>query len=144
MKYLGILLVIFSFSTYALKAQVDVSWMQLERIEYELRDESGSGFSLPIPKFSNEIKNLEGKKVRVKGYVIPLNIEGTEYAISAYPNASCFFCGSAGQESVMRLTLKDKRVKYNVDEFLEFEGELQLNYLPDDLMYALEGSVEVK
>ena len=144
MKYLGILLVIFSFSTYALKAQVDVSWMQLERIEYELRDESGSGFSLPIPKFSNEIKNLEGKKVRVKGFVIPLNIEGTEYAISAYPNASCFFCGSAGQESVMRLTLKDKRVKYNVDEFLEFEGELQLNYLPDDLMYALEGSVEVK
>ncbi|MEO0639095.1 MAG: DUF3299 domain-containing protein, partial [Bacteroidota bacterium] len=139
MKYLGILLVIFSFSTYTLKAQVDVSWMQLERIEYELRDESGSGFSLPIPKFSNEIKNLEGKKVRVKGYVIPLNIEGTEYAISAYPNASCFFCGSAGQESVMRLTLKDKRVKYNVDEFLEFEGELQLNYLPDDLMYALEG-----
>ncbi|MEL6696497.1 MAG: DUF3299 domain-containing protein [Bacteroidota bacterium] len=144
MKYLGILLVIFSFSTYTLKAQVDVSWMQLERIEYELRDESGSGFSLPIPKFSNEIKNLEGKKVRVKGYVIPLNIEGTEYAISAYPNASCFFCGSAGQESVMRLTLKDKRVKYNVDEFLEFEGELKLNYLPDDLMYALEGSVEVK
>ncbi|MEO0582429.1 MAG: DUF3299 domain-containing protein [Bacteroidota bacterium] len=144
MKNIGILLVIFSFSTFSIKAQVDVSWMQLERIEYELRDESGSGFSLPIPKFSNEIKDLAGKKVRIKGYVIPLNIEGTEYAISAYPNASCFFCGSAGQESVMRLTLKDKRVKYNVDEFLEFEGELKLNYLPDDLMYALEGSVEVK
>lgn len=124
-------------------AQVAVSWIQLGQISYELT-EGGESFTFPNPQFPQDVKDLNGKEVIIKGYMIPMDVEGTEYAISAYPNSACFFCGAAGQESVMRLEIKDKRAKYGVDEFRVFKGKLTLNHLPNDLLYIMTEAVEIK
>lgn len=125
-------------------AQLTVSWIQLGQISYELTEGGSGNFSFPSPQFPQDIKSLDGKEVIIKGYMIPMDVEGTEYAISAYPNSACFFCGAAGQESVMRLEIKDKRARYGVDEFRSFKGILRLNYLPNDLLYIMTEAVELK
>ncbi|MCI4667981.1 MAG: DUF3299 domain-containing protein [Bacteroidia bacterium] len=127
-----------------LSAQISISWIQLGQISFELTEDQGNSFPYPSPKFPQSIQDLNGKEVIIKGYMIPMNIEGTEYAISAYPNSACFFCGAAGQESVMRLEVKDSRARYGVDEYRTFKGKLKLNHLPNDLLYIMTEAVEVK
>lgn len=126
------------------QAQKEISWMELGQISFEMTEGGQEWGSFPSPHFPQKIKDLDGKEVLIKGYMIPMNIEGTEYAISAYPNSSCFFCGAAGQESVMRLEIKDKRARYGVDEYKTFKGILKLNHLPNDLLYIMTEAVEVK
>ncbi|MEO0896646.1 MAG: DUF3299 domain-containing protein [Bacteroidota bacterium] len=125
-------------------AQTPITWIQLSQISFGMNQTEDGQFSYPIPSFPEDIKALNEKEVIIKGYMIPLNIEGTEYAISAFPNAACFFCGAAGQESVMRIEIKNSRRKYAVDSFKTFKGTLHLNYLPDDLLYILKEAEEVK
>ena len=85
--------------------------------------------------------------MRIKGYLIPIDETGDEniLVLSANPYSSCFFCGGAGQESVMDVLLKDKSQKFQTDQLVTFEGKLKLNN--SDLYfvnYILEGAVVVQ
>ncbi|MCH8555401.1 MAG: DUF3299 domain-containing protein [Schleiferiaceae bacterium] len=80
-----------------------------------------------FPNFSDNVKNLDGKYVRIKGYVIPLDVDNDIYALSAYPFAACFFCGGAGPESVISLKFAGKPKKYKTDQVVTFAGKLKLN-----------------
>ena len=64
-----------------------------------------------------------------------------EYALSAFPFSSCFFCGAAGPESVLELDLKHQQ-EYLTDEVITFKGVLELNSdplkFPLTLKYAIE------
>ncbi len=129
-------LLISGFSAYG---QTTITWIELGNLAFEV----GQG-GMSTPDFSEKIKQLEGQEVIIEGYVIPMDVEGKSYALSAFPNASCFFCGAAGQESILRLELVDYRIKYAVDEYHTFKGKLSLNYLPDDFFYILKEAEEVK
>jgi len=128
-------LLISGFSTYG---QTKITWIELGNLAFEV----GQG-GMSTLDFSEKIKQLEGQEVIIEGYVIPMDVEGKTYALSAYPNASCF-CGAAGQESIMRLELKDHRIRYAVDEYHVFKGKLVLNYLPNDFFYILKKAEEIK
>lgn len=80
-----------------------------------------------VPEFSDKIKKLNGKQVIIKGYVIPLDVDGGEYALSAYPFSACFFCGGAGPETVMNLKFDHKPKRYKTDDIVTFTGVLELN-----------------
>jgi len=80
-----------------------------------------------IPKFQEEVKALDQKPVIIKGYLIPMDVEGGEYALSAYPFSACFFCGGAGPESVIKLELAEKTERYETDDIVTFSGTLELN-----------------
>ena len=99
-----------------------------------------------VPTFGPEVKKLEGKRVQIKGYIIPVDLEGTVYALSAYPFSACYFCGAAGPESVMTLLFAGKPPKkYEVDEVATFEGTLTLNVSdPEEFIYVLTGVSQVK
>ncbi len=120
-------------------SQTKLTWIELGNMAFEV----GQG-GMSTPDFSEKIKHLDGKEVIIEGYVIPMDVEGKTYALSAYPNASCFFCGAAGQESIMRMELKDHRIRYAVDEYHVFKGKLVLNYLPNDFFYILKEAEEIK
>jgi hypothetical protein len=81
--------------------------------------------------------------IYLSGYLIPIDLVSNTYVISAFPNASCFFCGGAGPESVMELQLIKANRNYRTDEWKRFKGRLCLN--KDDekhLHYLLEDAEE--
>lgn len=106
---------------------IELTWDQLKSLQFEESyDESTGGF-YQKPKFGIAQKALEGKKVKITGYVLPMDAELNYYVVSAFPFASCFFCGGAGPESVMDLKLKDQSLKFKNDERVSFCGILRLN-----------------
>lgn len=104
-----------------------IDWKMLSKIKFEDKysDELAGWYLYPV--FSEKIKTLANKKVVIKGYIIPVDVEGGEYALSAYPFSSCFFCGGAGPESVMTLKFAEKPKRYKTDDVITFMGTLQLN-----------------
>ena len=74
----------------------------------------------------------------ISGYVLPMDVSGEAYVLSAFPFASCFFCGGAGQESVVELRLKNFSQSFETDEFLSFTGVLKLNKEELELNYILD------
>lgn len=126
----GILLLTGLVQTLTSNAQTDpieVTWDQLKSLPFEESyDESTGGF-YQKPKFGIAQKALEGKKIKITGYVLPMDAELNYYVVSAYPFSSCFFCGGAGPESVIDLKLADKSLTFKNDERVSFCGVLRLN-----------------
>ncbi|MFT6865262.1 MAG: hypothetical protein ACJA08_000079 [Cyclobacteriaceae bacterium] len=137
MKYIiTILLTIGAFVVVAQELQVN-HWKTLEGLEYEKsKDEYGEIY---IPKFSDAIREIEGKEIELSGYIIPFEgmFKPDHIIISALPIASCFFCGGAGPESVAEVYL-DESVKYTAKK-IKVRGTLTLNdNNVDELMYILK------
>ncbi len=94
------------------------------------------------PSFPQEVLDLNGKEVFIKGYVIPVDLTGDVYALSAYPFSSCFFCGGAGPESVLGLTLKEPK-RYNTDDIVTFTGVMKIStQYESEFFYTLENAWE--
>ena len=114
-------------------------WKTLAKITYKKQFDELMGFKVDVPVFSKSIKDMEGKEVTVRGYII--HIEGykshTEFILSAYPYNMCFFCGGAGPETVMEVTAREGS-EYTA-EAIEVKGILRLNDTDiNRMMYAIE------
>lgn len=131
---------IFSFIIFChqLTAQIKLSWDDL----YDVTFETGEDGRL-IPTFGATLQELDGEEVYLSGYLIPIDLSKNTYVISAYPNATCFFCGGAGPESVMELQLIKASRNYRIDEWKRFKGKLCLNKDDENhLHYLLEYAEE--
>lgn len=124
MKKLILLAVVLICNTS--EAQIKIKWSTFERLQFEELFDEESAAWLIAPIWTEDLKELNGKKVKITGYIIALDVLGDEYALSAFPFASCFFCGASGPESVMELSL-DTKTKYLTDEVHTFVGTLRLN-----------------
>ncbi len=121
-----------------------IDWKLLSKVDFvdKYYDEYEAWYL--YPEFSSKIKKLDGEKVIIKGYIIPMDVEGGVYALSAYPFSSCFFCGGAGPESVMSLKFDGNRRKYKTDDVVTFTGTLELNATNvDDFNYILNNATEI-
>jgi hypothetical protein len=102
-------------------------WKTLSKITYKKEYNEIMGFKVDVPVFSQEIKDLGGQVVELKGYIIP--VEGykshKEFIFSAFPYNMCFFCGGAGPETVMEVEAIDP-VKFTSGA-IKLRGILQLN-----------------
>lgn len=140
MKYLFLLsFSLFSLSTFAQNEAKLIDWKLLAKVDFidQYYQEFEAWYL--VPDFSEEVEALNGKQVLIKGYVIPLDVDGGLYALSAYPFSACFFCGGAGPESVMSLKFKDKPDRFETDDFVFFTGKLKLNKSDvEDFNYILE------
>ena len=109
-------------------AQKSVSWETLADITFEEKYYKEVDMQLLFPVFGPGPKASEKKEVKIAGYAIPVDAEGTLWVLSRYPNSSCFFCGGAGPESVVELQFKEtKRQAIKMDQFVTFKGILHLN-----------------
>ena len=95
-------------NTYAIEPTknddyINVKWKDLSLIQFEEKYSSEFQQLMPYPIFPESIKALDHKKVKISGYVIPLdeNPEQPILVLSALPFYACFFCGAAGPETVM-------------------------------------------
>lgn len=116
----------------------DNVWRTLSKISFKKQFDEYLGFKVDMPVFHDEVRALENKEIVVKGYIIP--IEGykshKEFIFSAFPYASCFFCGGAGPETVMEVQALEG-IKYTTDP-IHIRGKLKLNDKDiNSLMYKL-------
>jgi hypothetical protein len=122
----------------------ELTWKDLTDVEFKdvYVDELDAYYWKPI--FGPLVKDLEGGKFYITGYVIPVDIDEDFYVLSRYPFANCFFCGGAGPETVIDLQFEGHSPReYATDERLSFAGELKLN--ADDVYqmnYILVGAHE--
>ncbi len=131
---------IFIFNLYPQEEVLEVDmWEVLSDVRFETKKDEFSGMVVEVPVFGEDIKALNGKKIIIKGYLLPETGYKThkEFILSALPYNLCYFCGKAGPETVMQVYAKDA-VKYS-NKMIELEGVLKLNFIdPYDLPYHLE------
>lgn len=105
----------------------DSMWKTLSKITFKKQYDEMLGFKVDVPVFSEDIKKLAGKEIKIKGYIIP--VEGykshKEFIFSAFPYSMCFFCGGAGPETVMEVFAKEP-IKYSAEP-VTLKGKLELN-----------------
>jgi hypothetical protein len=111
------------------KILADVSWERKYNKEYDEH--------INYPKFGSIVKPFDKKEVTIKGYLLPVEVEGDYIVISAFPYQSCFFCGGAGVESVMEVYLKKKKTVKALQ--IKVKGRLELNATDvNHLVYLLK------
>ena len=113
------LYLMFMLMSTNISAQVRVRWSSFERLQFEEVFEKETSMWILRPKWTDKDRELDGQLVEITGYVIALDVLSDDYALSAFPFASCFFCGAAGPESVMELKLANK-MEYLTDEVHTF------------------------
>ena len=122
-------------------------WEDLLKLKFKISFDEEVDDVVFKPKFTELIRSYEGQVIEVEGFIIPHNIaadamgdlddQGDKFMFSAFPLASCFFCGGAGSESVMEAFPKDP-INYTTQK-ITVRGRLKLN--DKDLMklpYILE------
>ncbi len=85
------------------------------------------------------LKDIEGKKITVKGYFLDLGAESMWYMLSRFPFENCFFCTGVGPETVIELAeFQNKKSKFRTDDIVTVTGTLFLVKEDDEYIYVLE------
>ncbi len=125
------------------QAQKRVSWDQLADVKYSYEYSETFKTWYSKPTFGESVKELDQQEIVLKGYVLPMDVEGDYFILSQFPYSSCFFCGGAGQESVVELRFKKRKRSFKMDEFVAFKGKIKLNDVVFEMSYLLEDAVMV-
>ncbi len=130
--------------SHFITAQQAITWQQLSKVGwYPAYVPSLNGF-YDLPRFSKEIKALDGKLISIKGFYVPVDATGKIFALSATLSNMCFFCGGAGYESVMEIIIKEGETnfkKIKTDKYIEIKRTLKLNKSNQNhLMYILNAA----
>ena len=122
--------------------QQRLKWSTFERLEFtEVYHEDQAAW-LQQPIWSESLLAWDGTFVKITGYVIALDVVSKEYALSAFPFASCFFCGAAGPESVLELNFTEP-LEFLTDDVVTFSGILKLNKDPLSFPLTLINAVPI-
>lgn len=134
-----ITLILFSGTEPWIVNQEKNFWHVLAEVGF--RKETHNGYEVEVPVFSNHVKSWNGKKVKLKGYVIPVGEVGDEskFMFSSLPFNVCYFCGAAGPETIVEVESAEK-VTFT-SQSIWMEGILQLNEKdPDRHIYILKAA----
>lgn len=136
----ALLLIVFSITLLVpSQAQQQINWNILTDVDIHKVFDASLGVDIYEADYKSAAP-YEGQEVSVQGFIIPLDALGTQYVLSQNPQTSCFFCGGAGPETIIKLALKPVAFKrYATDTRMTFKGILKLN--PDtreDMLYVLE------
>ena len=124
-------------------------WETLLSLKFTIKFDEELDDVIFKPKFTKEIKKLEQEIIEIEGFIIPHDIasasmddledNSSKFMFSAFPIASCFFCGAAGAESVIEVS-PAKPINFDKNS-IKIKGRLKLNendYLK--LPYQLENA----
>ena len=140
----GLFILFFLLCSFNLWSQEAITWAVLQDVKFEYKHNPSLDAYMLSPTFGDQVQAVDGKEVEIAGFMIPLDVEASEYVLSGVTMNACFFCGGAGPESVVELELVNNTRTYETDEYLTFKGTLRLN--EEDvtrLTYILE-SAELK
>ncbi len=122
------------------------AWQTMLDLKFDIRYDGKVDLVIHEPLYTPAIERLDGKIVELEGFIIPHDIastsmdmsdDGQRFMFSAFPIASCFFCGGAGAESVAEAFPKEP-ISYTKQK-ITLKGKLKLNKIdPLGLPYILE------
>ena len=79
------------------------------------------------PQFPSYLDAYGLQEVVLQGYLVPVAVEGGQYALSRYAFSSCFFCGNAEPNTVVELLFKERPDALITDQFVVVKGLLVFN-----------------
>jgi hypothetical protein len=118
-------------------------WQVLAEVRFDNTTDK-NGYTVEKPVFSKYLKSFSGKKVKIKGYLIPLEETGGKgkFMLSSLPFNVCYFCGAAGPETVVELETSE-HLKFSTKQIF-MEGILFLNDRdPDHHIYILKSATVI-
>lgn len=150
-KSVSLLLLFTLFYTTAF-CQKNISWKELTTVYRKEIYKNKSDDEKAIPSFEKELvlnksdnkktlslKDIEGKKVTVRGYFLDLGAESMWYMLSRFPFENCFFCTGDGPETVIELAeFKNEKPKFSTDDIVTVTGTLYLEKEGDQYFYTLK------
>jgi len=125
-----------------------VSWDMLKDVTWSQKYMASLSGYYQMPEFGRQIEFLDNRPIMIQGFYVPVDVEGTIFALSETPSYMCFFCGVGGIESVMEIFVKKghhdlKRVR--TDRYIQVKGIFSINRDdPEHLMYLLKDAELVK
>ena len=137
-KYFIFFLLFISTTSFS---QTEISWQDLEDIEFSDIYIDSIGEYVMFPNFGFNVRGLDGEQVSLSGYILAIDPDKDYYVLSKGPFASCFFCGAGGPETIVELSLSSDKDSFFMDEFTTITGTLKLN--ADDIyrcVYILENA----
>ncbi len=136
-----LLLPLVGFATPLGEEPQEVSWQTLAKVTFNKKYLEDEDLTQWVPTFSDDVMALDGYRIKISGYVIPVDVDAEYFVLSSNPFASCFFCGGAGPETVMDLRVRKGSRRFKTDEYHTFSGTLRLNaHDIYELNYILEGA----
>jgi hypothetical protein len=136
-KFVVLVLVLMPWVAFS---QTENFWQVLAEVSFKTETDK-AGYTIERPMFSKYLKSFQGKKVRLKGHIIPLEESGGKgkFMLSSLPFNVCYFCGAAGPETVVEVDTKQS-VKFTTKQII-MEGSLHLNDSdPDHHIYILKSA----
>ena len=91
------------------------------------------------PSFGKYLKELDGKRVQLTGYMQPLgdDLEAGAFLLIEYP-VGCWYCETPPLTGIVRVELPEGKTKRATRGALRVEGTLRLNAAdPESFLYAL-------
>ncbi len=153
MRLRQVLLFISIISTISLKAQNlsnDKAWdLLLSDVKIKYFYSLKYNALLPKPKFGNDLKELNGQTIAIRGFFLPLDITGNVFVLSYNPMNMCFFCTGEGFQTIIELNVLPEHLRQfrrlKTDDYFEVKGKLKLNVNDSEhLMYILDDVEFVK
>lgn len=112
--------------------RTEITWEQLANISRSLK---------MMGNFDNVIReSLHGKKIKMSGYIIPADTKS--YVLSKNVFSHCFFCSTAGIETIMGIRFKGKLPRLKTDAYVTLEGTFFYNDKDrDDWPFSIHNAV---
>jgi len=143
-----LLLLVFTLYYTTAFSQEKITWKELstayrnEIFPNESGDKKTTVVYLPNQsedKKALSLKDIEGKKVTVRGYFLDLGADASWFMLSRFPFENCFFCTGVGPETVMELAnFENNKSKFKTDDIVTVTGTLYLLKEEDEYFYTLK------
>jgi len=118
-------------------AQLEMTWDDFSDVSLKSEYNAEYGVNFLVPTFGESIQKYDGKKISIIGYFLDLAGDGEMLLVSQLPMASCFFCGTAGPETIVEVQFKE-RPPFRTDQIVTITGVLELNSIDvEHCMYIL-------
>ncbi|UZR98368.1 DUF3299 domain-containing protein [Chondrinema litorale] len=119
--------ILFVFFSLPVWSQTRITWETLADVKFTDKYSEEVKAYYYYPHFGTTVKELEGKEVFIKGFILALEPKEDIYILSQNPYSSCFFCGNGGPESIIELKLKPGYPKFKMDQVVTMKGRMKLN-----------------
>jgi len=127
-RYFFLFLLFGGLAALPLQSQEILDWVTLADVKFKKEFNKELLLEYDVANFGDLIQKYEGKEVQISGYVIALDALGISFVLSRNPNATCFFCGGGGPETVVDIKVKPSALRrYQMDERQTFKGILKLH-----------------
>ncbi|HBK33375.1 MAG TPA: hypothetical protein DDZ96_01860 [Porphyromonadaceae bacterium] len=146
-RILSIVCAVFAASV-ALQAQQAVHWKSLKDVTWSRKYVAKMSGYYQMPSFGKNIERMDNKEITIEGFYMPIDVDGSIFALSETPSNACFFCGVGGVESVMEIMVKKghkKLTRVRTDRYIQLKGIFKINRDdPFHLMYLLTDAELIK